>query len=468
MDATTFTTRKRSQGGGFFLNPSATLATASLLLVLASCTATPILHEPSPTSLPSQPRTRRPLFIHGLLEFNCYPQHRRGFEETVGIVRSDISKLRWTWVDPSFKPTDEDTLGYHQVSLEDPESYPRLQSSLPPHYLLRCRGVLSEPPINRAVLYAVPAATLLLASWIPLNRISLNLAIDGELFAVMNGEERSLTTVRFRGTTSQKVSFWQFRSAFESDIRRQAEQLVRSSYHALLDQALQRLAALENADSVLVRFTDVPSWGPTQPSIPIERPTSRPTGPVEAHTDSVVCIETGDSLGSGTVLTADGVVATNEHVVARERVVTVRLRNGRELPGRVLARDAHRDLALVKVGIGQLHFAELGTDVVVGDEVYAIGSPRGLETSVTRGIVSAIREVDGVRCIQTDAAINPGNSGGPLVSARTGKVVGIVAWGFRKDRYEGLSFAISVGELDHSFGSMFYPKYPGPETRPPN
>jgi len=139
--------------------------------------------------------------------------------------------------------------------------------------------------------------------------------------------------------------------------------------------------------------------------------------------------------GTGVIVGANGVILTNDHVIADAQNISVRLSDGRSLPARVRSTAAGSDLAVIKVDATGLPTARLGTSrtLRVGDAVVAIGNALALPggPTVTEGIVSAlgrsIRESNGVRLanvIQTDAAINPGNSGGPLVDAR-GRVVGI-------------------------------------------
>ena len=139
------------------------------------------------------------------------------------------------------------------------------------------------------------------------------------------------------------------------------------------------------------------------------------------------------SLGSGVVLRADGLVLTNNHVVAAGGTVSVRLADGRTVPASVVATDTTHDLALVQAtGVSGLTPATFGRDgsVAVGDTVLAFGAPLGLEGTVTAGIVSAVdRSVDTgeeslTGLLQTDAPINSGNSGGALVDT-SGNVIGI-------------------------------------------
>jgi serine protease Do len=136
-------------------------------------------------------------------------------------------------------------------------------------------------------------------------------------------------------------------------------------------------------------------------------------------------------VGSGFVISQDGYILTNNHVVEDADQIKVKLSNGKEYEGKVVGRDPKTDLALVKMErSSDLHPLRLGNseDLKVGAWVVAIGSPFGLEQTVTAGIVSAKGRVIGSgpydNFIQTDASINPGNSGGPLVNMR-GEVVGI-------------------------------------------
>ncbi|GAA3706514.1 hypothetical protein GCM10022224_085080 [Nonomuraea antimicrobica] len=147
---------------------------------------------------------------------------------------------------------------------------------------------------------------------------------------------------------------------------------------------------------------------------------------------SVVSVETRSSGGSGFVVDALGHILTNAHVVSGSSQVTVVLNDGSRLSADVIGADDDEDLAVLEVAYpGELTPATLGrsSDLSVGDEVLAIGSPLGLSGTVTAGIVSALdREVrlggSPRTAVQTDASINPGNSGGPLVNAR-GEVVGV-------------------------------------------
>ncbi len=156
------------------------------------------------------------------------------------------------------------------------------------------------------------------------------------------------------------------------------------------------------------------------------------------------------SLGSGFIIDASGVILTNAHVVKDAESITVRLQDKRELPAKVLGMDERTDVAVLKVEASGLPVARLGNSdqVEVGEWVLAIGSPFGLDFTATQGIVSALArnlpDDTYVPFIQTDAAVNPGNSGGPLFNTK-GEVVGINSQIYsRSGGYMGLSFAIPI------------------------
>jgi serine protease Do len=155
-------------------------------------------------------------------------------------------------------------------------------------------------------------------------------------------------------------------------------------------------------------------------------------------------------LGSGFIVSPDGLVLTNAHVVSRGSEVIVRLTDKREFKAKVIGTDAQTDVAVLKIDATGLPTVKIGDPnaVRVGEWVVAIGSPYGFDNTVTAGIVSAKSRSlpDGtyVPFIQTDVAVNPGNSGGPLFNMR-GEVIGINSQIYsRTGGYQGLSFAIPM------------------------
>jgi serine protease Do len=160
--------------------------------------------------------------------------------------------------------------------------------------------------------------------------------------------------------------------------------------------------------------------------------------------------------GSGVIITADGYILTNNHVVtsAKKNGIKVQLSDTREYKAKLIGTDKYTDLAVIKIDADNLPVATLGNsdDVEVGHIVFAIGAPLGLKSTMTQGIVSALGRNIGIigdeygieNFIQTDAAVNPGNSGGPLVNIN-GEVVGInSAIATTNARYQGYSFAIPL------------------------
>jgi serine protease Do len=154
--------------------------------------------------------------------------------------------------------------------------------------------------------------------------------------------------------------------------------------------------------------------------------------------------------GSGFIISSDGLVLTNAHVVRDAKQVTVKLSDRREFSAQVLGSDPATDIAVLKLDAKNLPTVQLGDSkqVQVGDYVLAIGAPYGFEQSATQGIVSAKgRSLPGesvVPFIQTDAAVNPGNSGGPLFDA-SGRVVGVNAQIYSQSGgFQGLAFSIPV------------------------
>jgi S1-C subfamily serine protease len=180
----------------------------------------------------------------------------------------------------------------------------------------------------------------------------------------------------------------------------------------------------------------------------------------------VVLIATNDALGSGSVLTQDGLILTNLHVVGNESTVAVVFKpavEGAEIKksdihrGAVIRRDEVADLALIRVADAPANLTTipLGTmdDISVGSDVHAIGHPTGEAWSYTKGVVSQVRrnytwETDGLKhkasVIQTQTPINPGNSGGPLLTD-DGTLIGVNS--FKATGSEGLNFAVSVDDV---------------------
>src|SRR6201998_103174 len=168
------------------------------------------------------------------------------------------------------------------------------------------------------------------------------------------------------------------------------------------------------------------------------------------------------ALGSGVIISADGYILTNNHVVENSKTIQVTLSDGRKFTGRVIGTDPQTDVALLKIDANNLEPVTLADSdsAQVGDVVLAIGDPFGIGTTVTEGIISAknrTRVTSGDAdedFIQTDAAINPGNSGGALVDVE-GRLVGInTAIYSRRGGNQGIGFAVPINMARHVLESF--------------
>ena len=192
---------------------------------------------------------------------------------------------------------------------------------------------------------------------------------------------------------------------------------------------------------------EAPDFGPDNPlseffrrfGMPDLHGRAGPMGRVPTH-----------GLGSGFIVTPDGVILTNAHVVADADEVTVKLTDKREFKAKVVGLDKQTDVAVLRIDAKNLPIVKIGDSAKarVGEWVVAIGSPFGFENSVTAGIISAksrtLPDEGYVPFMQTDVAVNPGNSGGPLINA-SGEVIGINSQIYSQSGgYQGLSFAIPI------------------------
>lgn len=176
---------------------------------------------------------------------------------------------------------------------------------------------------------------------------------------------------------------------------------------------------------------------------------------VKKSSDAVVLIVISNAsgeetaLGSGFLISADGEIVTNHHVIKDAHSAIVKLSNGAFFPvAGVLADDSDRDLAIIRVNGKSLPFLSLGEidKVQVGDHVVAIGSPLGLEGTVSDGVVSAFRDLNNRKWIQTTAPASHGNSGGPLLDM-SDHVVGVITLGVNPELGQNLNFAVPCSEV---------------------
>ena len=206
-----------------------------------------------------------------------------------------------------------------------------------------------------------------------------------------------------------------------------------------LEKVSSQAAAGNGIDEDMLEFFK--RFGVPVPNVPRQTPRQPKQQPEE---------ETPRGVGSGFILSSDGLIMTNAHVVEGADEVLVTLTDKREFKAKIMGYDKRSDVAVVKIdatGLPAVKVGDVGR-LKVGEWVMAIGSPFGLENTVTAGIVSAKQRDTGdyLSFIQTDVAINPGNSGGPLINMR-GEVVGINSQIYsRSGGFMGISFAIPIDE----------------------
>lgn len=245
---------------------------------------------------------------------------------------------------------------------------------------------------------------------------------DSLLFTVNKGTDRPVNGVSARNALSD---------TFKDASRRLLDE----------DSLYDRLAAVHAAGLVRSKG-DVIKLGTSVPVSFTDRNNMLP-----ALMKGVVTVEMKDGHGSGFLITNDGYIITNAHVVGTSATAKVRFEQGSSLDGQVVKVNRDFDVALIKVAGNDLPALPLGNDrdLQVGNELYAIGTPldKLLGQTVTRGILSGKREVDGRRYLQTDVSINPGNSGGPLINA-DGQVVGVTTLKIKAAGVEGIGFGVPI------------------------
>lgn len=214
---------------------------------------------------------------------------------------------------------------------------------------------------------------------------------------------------------------------------------------------------------LVVKKTETASTA-AQEAITINKPTLKKfenySAVVKESVGSVVTIKTNFGIGSGFIISDNGYVLTNHHVINSAEKIEVVFENGFSFEAKAVRSNEDRDVAVIKIGgSGFKPLILNGTDnlATTGTEVIAIGTPENIKLgqTVTRGIISGKREFDEKLYLQTDVAINSGNSGGPLINTSTGEVIGIVAAKIKAKGVEGLGFAIPVAEAIKSLNLKF-------------
>jgi len=222
----------------------------------------------------------------------------------------------------------------------------------------------------------------------------------------------------------------------------------------VLLEAFRENARALLADESFRRLVVAPDTPPPVPGVvsaPITLAVAAPAlaRPIGDVPGSVVAVFSGSGMGSGFLVSNDGYLLTNHHVVGGATTVRVRWSDGFETTGEVVRVDKRRDVALVKTSPhGRQPLALRRATPGVGDAVFAIGTPldEKLQGTVTKGIVSANRIIDGFAYIQSDVGVDHGNSGGPLVDDK-GRVIGITVIKIAPDDTQrGLNLFIPIGD----------------------
>jgi S1-C subfamily serine protease len=171
--------------------------------------------------------------------------------------------------------------------------------------------------------------------------------------------------------------------------------------------------------------------------------------------DAVTLVQVASGQGAGVLVSPDGHVLTSAHLVSGLESVQVQLRSGIQLQAQVLRTDVVQDVAVLQLpgrGFACMPLSRDGAPKL-GTDVFAVGSPLGdkLSWSVSRGVISGLRDLDGRQLLQTDASLNPGNSGGPLVDSAA-RVLGIVSFKVAGQGIEGIGFGVPAGVVEERLG----------------
>lgn len=175
---------------------------------------------------------------------------------------------------------------------------------------------------------------------------------------------------------------------------------------------------------------------------------SRTPAPLQGIETSVVSIAADDRSGKGFIIDGEGKIATNFHLVDAASRIKVTMLSGDVFLGKVVRTDPNRDLALIQIATKTTSYLQLGdsSSVDVGEEVYVPGRQAGASNELTRGIINALRRINGMAMIQMDIPVDSGQSGAPVLSSQ-GVVVGISTSRTGQPAAENTGFAVSVTEL---------------------
>lgn len=250
------------------------------------------------------------------------------------------------------------------------------------------------------------------------------------------------------------------------------DKLVGAEGDALWEENARSLVSRKRLAELLAKTKPRPDDGPLPPMAAFKRcddkPVQLPKG-AETAIAATVVVESGSARGAGTVLSSDGLVLTAAHVLRGDEVKVV-WKSGLSAKAIVTRLSSAEDLALLKVEANGLACVpSAAKPPATGDELYAVGAPLGLTFSLTRGILSGVREVDGRSLLQTDATVNAGNSGGPLLDA-TGRLAAVVTTKLVGEGVEGIAFGVPIASVHRALaveeGAETSPLLSKPVDRP--
>jgi S1-C subfamily serine protease len=366
------------------------------------------------------------------------------------------------------RPTDRQQLELPVATLENAIGAKEKLGNLGPHALTLASKELADlryPETAMSSLLRGMDGSYVDASSVRLNTTKGNEAVQRAklvLRPLLKGVHMQLEEVQHRayGTVSLDMD-WRFYSGVDKDslLFTMPGSTTWSAYAVpsrdVLLSALQDAAhQLIDEDSLYERISAVRSIGLARSKgSDVHLTTPRPiafTGRkdmISALVTGVVTVETKDGHGSGFLITNDGNIITNAHVVGDQATVKVKFEQGFSLDGQVVKVNRDFDVALIKVAGNDLPALSMGDDagLQLGEELFAIGTPldEDLGQTVTRGIMSGRREFEGRKYLQTDVSINPGNSGGPLID-ENGKVVGVATMKVEATGIEGIGFGVPI------------------------
>lgn len=428
----------------------------ALVATLSLCGCVHWQYGDPPPRAPESIDLNHPIVSFGSTDLSRLPTWGDGFRQSwASTVISEMeSELgRYSAADSLDVEADSRQLAFTQFTPGDVGSYDRVARSLPPHYL--SRFVLQADQHLQGISWFSSIMTgLTLGAWGFLPGFGVDVSTDcgWNVYGVASTQERHLLRDNSHYKKSVFGNAWWYFFSRRSALQTAYRETVLACLDDIGGETAREISRLEQANSALVEFDSVAERNKSPRGDTVQ---ARPSGRFAGAIAATVSIDTDEGSGSGFYVSGDGLIVTNYHVVGESKYVTVLDGSHGEIPGRVLARDALRDLAIVKVGIEVGAVLALGARATVGDDVVAIGAPLGLQHTVTKGIVSATRMIDGeVSIVQTDASISPGSSGGPIVHIESGYVIGIATFKISQDSGEGLGFAVSAEEVREAFGAF--------------